>query len=284
MLKVQEFLKSGSPLRQLSQQYNIQCNISSNELVALNYTNLSPMNEDIVKECRGLFLQMETWDVVCKSFTAFGNVKEDTQFNWSKARLIEKLDGALICLYYYEDQWCIGMRMSADGSMQVTAINGVPTSLSFAELTKLTIEEMGYTWDEYTAKLDKNLFYSFELCGPETRCGVIYSKRKLVLIGAIKKDDLSEIDLYSLDFPLEKPKYIDVTSKEEADKLMTVSDPLKNEGYVLVDDNFNRMKFKNPNYISMMSDPDPDDELEALEQLLQYVITFSSGPDDGCGS
>jgi hypothetical protein len=285
-LEVQKFLRSGNTLRNLSQKYNIQCNICIElNLVALNYTDLSPQTELIVNECKGLFLELDTWNVVCKSFNLFklGDINIDDgakdKFDWNTARLTEKLDGALICIYYYKDAWRIGMRMSADGSMQVTSMNGLPTPLSFAELTKVTLEEMGYKWEDYIAKLDPSIYYSFELCGPETRVGVIYSKRKLVLIGAIKSTDLSEIDIFKLDFPKEKPAVYPVKSKEDiVDILQKQSDPLKYEGLVLSDANSNRLKYKNPYYVEMMREPTPEEELEELEQLLKYVVAFATAP------
>jgi hypothetical protein len=280
-LEVQKYLREGHPLSNLSQRYNIQCNISPElNIVSLNYSNLSPMDIPLVRECRGLFLEIDTWNIVCKSMTAFpnsGNPLVDNSIDWSTARLTEKLDGALILLYYYKDEWRTGMRMSADGSMQVSAINGAPSELTFTELTKLTIEEMGYTWEDYTSKLNPNIYYSFELTAPETRFGVIYSERKLTLISAVNKFNLKEMDIYSLKFPVEKVLYIKVNNIDEVNKTVSqYSDPLIYEGFVLVDKNYNRIKYKNPNFVEMMSEPETDDELEALEQLLQYVSSFSS--------
>lgn len=284
MTQVQQFLRDGNSLRQLAQKYNIQCNICSDlNLVALNYTNLSPMEEPIVKECRGLFLELDSWDIACKSFTAFednSDISEDEinkTIDWSTAKLVEKLDGALICLYYYNDEWCIGMRMCADGSNQVTAINGVPTTLSFAELTKETIEEMGYKWEDYISDLNPDYYYSLELCSPETRYGVVYTSRKLVLLGVVNSKDLSEININTLKFPKEKAKEYPVKSLDDVKKIVNeYDDPLIYEGFILIDGNYNRYKFKNRYYIQMMSDPTPDNELEELEQLLRYVITFGS--------
>ena len=72
MLEVQKYLRSGHTLQQLSQRYNVQCNICEDlNLVALNYTNLSLMDEPLVKECRGLFLELDTWNIACKSIGGF---------------------------------------------------------------------------------------------------------------------------------------------------------------------------------------------------------------------
>ena len=277
MLKVQEYLRSGNSLRQLSQEHNIQCNICSElDLVALNYTSFSDTTNPMVLECKGLFLELDTWDVACKSFGKFPQ-GTSAGIDWDSARLLEKLDGALVCLYYYKDAWRIGMRMSADGSMQVSSVNGVPTSLSFAELTKLTLSDMGYEWEDYCSKLNRNIFYSFELVGTETRVGVIYSKRRLVLTGAVQKITLNYIDIFGLDFPIEKPLSYPVYSLDDIGRVITShNDPLKYEGFVLHDNNYNRKKMINPNYVEMMSDPVSENDLSQLEDMLREVIAFTT--------
>lgn len=289
MLKVQEFLQNNT-LQDLALRYNIQYEISNSlGVVAFNYSNLSPMNEPLVKECRGLFLELDTWNLVCKSMSAFcenfdlqGQVDELT-INWEKAKLIEKLDGALIVLYFYKDEWRIGMRMSADGSNKAMAINGVYTDLTFAELTKLTVEDMGYSWAEYISQLDSNYFYSFELCAPETRYGVIYTKRTLTLLSVLDKITLEEIDIYTLEFPKEKPIFYKVNNMNEVFNIINeYSDPIKYEGFVLYDGTI-RIKYKNPEYILMLSEYEDNSELQSIENLLYYVLSFSTTPGGGDG-
>ena len=105
---------------------------------------------------------------------------------------------------------------------------------------------MGYTWEDYTSKLDTNIFYSYELCCPETRFGVIYPDRKLILIGAISAETLDELDIYELKWPLEKVTYYDnINSTEDVNIIMDMfTDPLISEGFVLIDKDFNRVNIK----------------------------------------
>ena len=70
----------------------------------LNYNQIaSPMAEVICQECRALLLEMGTWDVVSRSFFKFFNYgqPEAHPVDWATARVQEKLDGSLICLYFH---------------------------------------------------------------------------------------------------------------------------------------------------------------------------------------
>lgn len=282
MLRVQEYLKRFS-LRKLSQEFFIDTRICSElGIVCLDYHLFSPLELPIVQECRCLILEMDTWNVVCKSFTAFYEPRESegqkvlTNFNWENAKATVKYDGALIVLYYYKNEWRVGMRKSANGSLLTTAINGVPSDYTFDELTKVTLHDMGYTFDGFTSNLNKNIFYSFELCAPETRYGVVYSDRCLYLIGAVDRNTLQDIDIYTLDAPTIKAKYIIVNSKEEVNNIMASMSGAQLEGYVVLDSNMNRLKFRNPNFLDMMLPPNADDELQAIFEVMDILSSNTS--------
>ena len=100
----------------------------------------------------------------------------------------------------------------------------------------------------------------------------------MTLIGAVNKETLEEINIFRLKWPIEKVTYYDnINNIDEINEMLDIhSDPLINEGFVLIDKNFNRVKYKNSEYVTMMSAPDSENELESLEQLLQYVSSFSS--------
>lgn len=85
MLKVQEYLsdyaKTLGPqgaLNKLNEELAIR--VATHEwlpLVILNYDQLdSPKTHPIVRECRGLVLEMETWKVVARAFERFFNLGE----------------------------------------------------------------------------------------------------------------------------------------------------------------------------------------------------------------
>jgi hypothetical protein len=66
-------------------------------LVMFKYNQIeSDFNESIVRECRGLILNEDTYDVVSYPFNKFGNVGEGAwvdNIDWNSAHVLEKCDG-----------------------------------------------------------------------------------------------------------------------------------------------------------------------------------------------
>src|SRR5271170_7082534 len=71
-------------------------------LVHLKYSQIdSPMNEPIVRECRGLIVdQADDWRIVAAPYRKFFNHGEvhAAPIDWPTARVYEKLDGSLMYL------------------------------------------------------------------------------------------------------------------------------------------------------------------------------------------
>ena len=78
-------------------------------LIQLKYSQLeSKMSERIVQECRGLILdEANDWAIVCYPFDKFFNYSESNavKLNWDNSEIFEKLDGSLMMLYFYDNQW-----------------------------------------------------------------------------------------------------------------------------------------------------------------------------------
>ncbi|KAF0973358.1 hypothetical protein FDP41_008565 [Naegleria fowleri] len=76
----------GESLQTLYEHYKIRCgyhpDLSNVPLVVLNYDNvLSPKEEPLVSECRGLVLELDTWKVVARGMTRFFNQKNQSKEN-----------------------------------------------------------------------------------------------------------------------------------------------------------------------------------------------------------
>jgi hypothetical protein len=73
VLEVQRLLRSGKTLADLAAEYGLRVtNHESEPLVILNYTQTdSPKRDAVVQECRGLTLEVGTWDVVARAFPRF---------------------------------------------------------------------------------------------------------------------------------------------------------------------------------------------------------------------
>src|ERR1019366_8453836 len=87
-------------------------------LVMLKYSQInSPMNEPIVQQCRGIILdESNDWAVVSYPFDKFFNYGEPNaaKIDWANTRVLEKLDGSLMTLYWYADQWRVASSGTPD--------------------------------------------------------------------------------------------------------------------------------------------------------------------------
>jgi hypothetical protein len=115
MLEVQKYLRSGKTLDDLAAELGIKVTLHPIlPLCILNYSQLdSPKIHPIVRECRGLTLEKDSWFLVAKSFQRFYNWGEvDEPFDFSDCLVQEKVDGSLVLIYYYAGQWRANTRGS----------------------------------------------------------------------------------------------------------------------------------------------------------------------------
>ncbi len=123
MLNTVKFLQSRpfkTALKDLKEQYHIDSRIYR-DLVCLSYdkTRYTGLEDEptevqraagfhpIIKECRSLVLQISPdWHVVSRAFDRFRNrVESDTQYGLFPMDAYEKLDGSVVTLFRYGDNW-----------------------------------------------------------------------------------------------------------------------------------------------------------------------------------
>ena len=293
-LLTQEYLRSGKTLQNLFQRFDIQHTICDPlGVVVFNYRVLSPLEESLVRETRGLILELDTWNVVCKSLDAFfepdnprGNDLFES-FDWSSAYVVPKYDGALVTLYCYKGAWHVGTRFVADGSWVVYTPNSNTNNITWRELFEQTLIDMGTSFKELTEALNPRICYTFEQCSPENRVVCIYDSRHLWLVGAVSLDTLEEIDIFALEpfasqFANFLPEKISVSNLEDCHALVReFYDPLDYEGFVAVDSSFRRLKIRNPRHTALMRSHSMDDELNMLRELRSVFLmntTVETGP------
>jgi hypothetical protein len=205
------------------------------------------------------------------------------EFDWNSARAYEKLDGALIAIYYYQNEWRIGSRFSPDGGWLAFGVASQDSNYSWKELTIKTIEEYDIKIDDFFDSLNKNIFYSFELCTNENQVGVIYKNNTMSLIAAVDKDTLNEIDIEELDCLLPKAKYIEVQSLDDVMDLIGDNEAHQMEGFVVKDKNFNRLKIYNPKYLEAMNSFGFKNTNEALSNLFYIFMVQATYAYDAYG-
>lgn len=250
---VQDFLRSGGTLQDLSDKYfiTVRRHPAHSNLVLLKYSQQdSPMAEPIVQECRGLILdEAEEWRVICRPFNKFFNYGEGSAavIDWNTACVQEKLDGSLCTLYWYNGQWNVSTSGSPDAGGNV----GDFPDLTFSKLFWKTFNDLGLKLPPHS---DVDINYIFELLTPFNRVVVVHKDCKVRLIGVRDRFSGEELSVYSPRAAAREYPTVVSFALNSPDAIVAsfgAIDPLHQEGYVVVDGCFNRNKIKHPGYVAI---------------------------------
>ena len=218
-------------------------------LASFNYRISADFFDPVVREARGIILDMRTLDVVCYPFKKFGNFGEpyaDT-IDWDSARVLEKVDGSIMKLYWFNGEW----RIATNATVNADNTPALNSGKMFGELFREAAERQKLDY----GKLDKGKTYIFELTSPESRVIIDYGAiPKIWHIGT--RDNLTEQEIEE-DIGIVKPKeypFSDLEACIEAVKMMNRDKEfVENEGFVAVDKDYHRIKIKSPEYILVHS-------------------------------
>ena len=257
MIKILDFInKNENWEHKLScHPYHIVTKWDGNYFI-LKYDQIeSDFAKEIVRQCRGSIFKYEigVYSCVCMPFYKFGNYGESyvVPLNWENSYVTEKLDGSLIKLWFDNDSWHWSTNSMINAEKAPLNNNKFK---NYFQLIEYAVNEDF----SFLRELDKKVCYMFELTSPYNKVVVDYKKTHLNLIGARRMDSLQEYNfddlekLYSRVFENRKefklPKTyvflsldqcIETTQKMSSDE----------EGFVAVDDRFNRMKIKSKEWL-----------------------------------
>jgi T4 RnlA family RNA ligase len=246
---LQEALRSGTmTMEDIQLKLNIKCTRSKvyENLVLFKYDMIdTPMADPISQCCRGTILDTDNnWNIVSRPFDKFFNSEEAlaVSVDWKTARVQEKLDGSLMNLYYYGGKWNVSSSGNPDAAGNV---NGA--GFTFADLFWKTWNDLGYVLPDIT---QKNLTFMFELMTPYNRVVVPHTSNKLVLIGV--RDNLTgqehKVEQYN---QYQTVKNFKIKNMADLTESFGSFEGINQEGYVVVDDCFNRVKVKHPQYVML---------------------------------
>ena len=219
----------------------------------LKYNQLnSDFNNKIVRECRGaIFYKLPRnvgWICVCRAFDKFGNYGETyvPDIDWDSAVVEEKIDGSLIKLWYHNNNW----HVSTNSTINAFMANIDGTIYNFGMLVH---EAFGSRerFNEFTNLLDQSCTYMFELVSPKSRVTISYPKTKLYYLGQRNNISMREYKMYTdfmESYGILCPRKYNLNRLNdclEYVKTMTKDE----EGFVIQDKHFNRMKLKSPEYL-----------------------------------
>lgn len=227
-------IKKEGPLAIFS--YNVECDFSN----------------PIVQEARGIIIDYERLEVVCWPFRKFGNHNESyaDKIDWNNAVVLEKVDGSIIKLWYnvLTGAW----QFSTNGMIDANNANiSTLSSVSYGDLIRQANNYDDIPFDT----LNKDYTYIFELVSPQARVVIKYDETSLYHLGTRNNITGKEMDI---DIGIKKPKAYKINSlndcifaASELNKNTEADDEISNEGFVVVDKNWNRVKVKSPDYIMM---------------------------------
>lgn len=206
-----------------------------------------------VQEARGIIINTKTCDVVCWPFRKFGNFGESyvDNIDWNSACVQEKVDGSIMKLWYDKRKEYNLWRISTNG-----VIDAYQCKSQYNEIYGKMFSEAAHKQHLDIDKLNVDKTYIFELVGPFNRVVIEYPETMIYHTGTRNNITGQESDE---DIGIIKPKRYKLNSLEnciEAAKQLNVKTgenkfDVQQEGFVVVDKNYNRIKIKSPEYVAV---------------------------------
>ena len=255
MLKVLEFIKAHKDWEQLLSQepYYIKVYrdvMFDHNLVMLKYNQLdSDFHEEIVRECRGLIFDEDSLEPISVPFFKFGNYGESycPEIDWESAVITEKRDGSLIKVVKLDGNYLISTNGCIDAFKAPLQDDLLCPYNSYGELFFNAI-----CLGDRKSLLKEGKTYMFELTSPYNRVVVPYNDVEIALIGIRDNKSLQEELIYDSELKdsFLLPKRYGFRTLEECIE-SAHSLPYSEEGYVVVDKHFNRVKIKSLEYVNV---------------------------------
>jgi len=245
MKLIDELKKYG--IEKVVEKYNLILK-EDGDLFLLKYSQTkSNLKKQSVKEARGIIIEKNTFNVISLPFVRFTNHSDlhADKIDWESARIQTKLDGSIIQLYFYNG-WRIGTSGTINGDGNIR-----DTEMTFSELFTNIVGE------KFTEKLNKDYNYIFELTTNKHTIVTKFNDDNVTLLtirdtkkvhnnfyGELNRKEIVDIG---------KSLNVDIIDEHNFNTLESVLEHFKelsfqDEGFVIVDVNFNRIKVKNPSW------------------------------------
>jgi hypothetical protein len=273
MLRVQEYLKSGKTLADLTTELGI--NVAAHPtlpLVVLNYDQIeSPKTHPIVRECRALILHATDFSIVGRSFPRFYNwgevADEMPLFNFNEFVVDSKEDGSLCVLYHFNGSWHGNTR----GSFGLDNMQFMDFSWREGFLKAMGVS----SWEALDGVLDPSLSYICEFVSPWNKVVRTYAQPKMYLLTAFRgHEELTWAELDAVTGPFVRPERFRYSSIDEIMTfLLAQADKDKTfEGVVIRDNAGRRWKVKNPCYLALHRLRGEGDNLYNPKNLMPFIV------------
>lgn len=277
-----EFFKEYDNWREILANKPYCINISEDDsYILLKYNQIdSDFSIPIVRECRGIIFRKSDMKCVCHPFDKFGNYGESycPEIDWSTATVQEKIDGSLIKLWYDDGYWHVSTNGAIDANnAQLPCVDPkTGEEMSFYDLFIHALQKFSVDSVQcFDGVANRNCCYMFELVSPYNRVVIPYESAKLYFLGY--RDMVSDKEYPSETSDVKK--LFDIPKRFELHTLKDVVDsanhlPWCEEGYVVCDKNFNRVKIKSPEYVK--AHYIRNNNVVTLKKLVEIVLSGES--------
>lgn len=262
-LEIVKFIKEHSNWEDLLKQPPYSLTITrdvwnGHNLIMFKYNMIDSLfSEKICCEARGIVLDEDTLEVVSYGFDKFFNSHEQFAAEIDANSMIStvKIDGSIIKIVRIDNSFLI----SSNGT--INAFNapvadqiGCPFK-SFGEIVNQVIVDKFTDTSRFVDVLKEGYTYIFELVSPWTRVCTPFDHNDMYLIGCRCNDPSQGYhEIFFSDCSLaEYFKTPDILKFNTIEKCLEYAQTLDwtNEGYVVMDKNFNRVKVKNAAWLAV---------------------------------
>jgi hypothetical protein len=193
--------------------------------------------------------------------------------NWNNIKIKKLYDGSRIKLFYHNDRWIVSTSRCVDANRAFWH-----SQKSFYDLFMECLGE-NYSF----GLLNRNKCYTFIILHPENRIVLNYTEPKCIHISTYDKTENKEVDDYIY---VPKPEECNFASFEEL-KVAVSNLQFTEPGYMLVDENYNRIRIisKAYNDVRLLKGNVPDmtkrilqlrkTEPEKIQELLRFYPEYT---------
>ena len=197
-----------------------------------------------------MVVHIPTATVYAHPYNKFWNYGDSpaASIDWSSANVFEKLDGSLMILYWHHEwqRW----EVASSGTPLAGGAFG-DEDVTFHDVFWETWNQLGYALPDPECT---DACFMFELCTSGNRIVVMHENPRIVLHGARclssgKEWALGELADMAGEHGWELVRSFPISSADRCLRAASELDPIKCEGFVVVDAQFNRIKIKSPRYV-----------------------------------
>jgi hypothetical protein len=244
----QEYLRNGGCLERLETDHGIASKSDGKHLI-LDYDQITvKWNEPYGYACRGLVLDAATLDVVAAPLKKFFNYGEHyaDAVDFDYAIAFEKIDGTMV------NRWWSPHTGAFEYSTRFQLPEGLATTnVNSGMMTwRQMIDRCMASFDPATlAQQPKDETWTFEVCSPHNMVVVRHTSFYAKLLAIKNNVTLAERPVGGY-YP-HAPAGYELLNADEIRAFANRHPATELEGFVVVDDNFNRIKIKSDQYVAL---------------------------------